>query len=127
MDQQVTELAQQLQARLQGLDPRVDRETFEWAHTFVSNLVAQIEKAIPALSLKRINSAESDLDEAERLPNELRSRLGERDEPDSLEEIERELGSGPEHPTGVPAKRKPGPKGRSGGVALPLPHGDAGR
>jgi hypothetical protein len=51
--------------------------------------------------------------------------MGPSDEPDSLEQIERELG-GPEsdESAGVPARRKPGPKGLTGGAALPLPDSD---
>jgi hypothetical protein len=44
------------------------------------------------------------------------------DEPDSLERLLDDLDeSGPAETSGVPANRKPGPKGLSGGVALPLP------
>lgn len=44
-----------------------------------------------------------------------------RDDPDSLERIEKELGDpGLDELPAVPAKRKPGPKGMSGGAALPL-------
>jgi hypothetical protein len=122
MDQDVIELARQLQLRLQRVDPLADRATFEWVHGFLITLVEQIEKSIPALTLKRISSSESDLDEAERIINGLSVKFGRLDEPDSLERIEKELeGSGPDDPTGVPAKRKPGPKGLSGGAALPLP------
>lgn len=60
MDQDVIELARQLQLRLQRIDPRADRATFEWAHGFLITLVEQIEKSIPALTLKR-SSSESDL------------------------------------------------------------------
>jgi hypothetical protein len=91
-------------------------------HGFLITLVEQIEKSIPALTLKRTRSSESDLDEAERIINGLNMKFGRLDEPDSLERIETELeGSGPDDPAGVPAKRKPGPKGLSGGAALPLP------
>jgi hypothetical protein len=122
MDQDVIELARQLQLRLQRIDPRADRATFEWVHGFLITLVEQIEKSIPALTLKRRRSSESDLDEAERIINGLSAKFGRLDEPDSLERIEKELeGSGPDDSAGVPAKRKPGPKGLSGGAALPLP------
>jgi hypothetical protein len=44
------------------------------------------------------------------------------DEPDSLERLLDDLDeSGPTETSGVPANRKPSPKGLSGGVALPLP------
>jgi hypothetical protein len=122
LDQDVIELARQLQLRLQRIDPRADRATFEWAHGFLITLVEQIERSIPALTLKRISSSKSDLDEAERILKELRIKFGRLEEPDSLERIEKELeGLDPDDPAGVPAKRKPGPKGLSGGAALPLP------
>lgn len=122
MDQDVIELARQLQLRLQRIDPRADRATFEWAHGFLITLVEQIEKSIPALTYKRISSSESDLDEAERIINGLSVKFGRLDEPDSLERVEKDLeGSEPGDPAAVPAKRKPGPKGLSGGAALPLP------
>ena len=50
------------------------------------------------------------------------------DDTDRLEQIERELeDEDPDHAVGVPAKKKPGPKGLVGGVALPLPGSDSKR
>ena len=75
---------------------------------FLIALVEQIEKSMSALTLKRISSCESDLDEAERIANQLSMKFNRLDEPDSLEQIERELqGSDPDDPAGVPAKRSP--------------------
>ena len=45
------------------------------------------------------------------------------DDVDSLEMIERELDDEePDDPAGVPAGRKPGPNGLSGGAVAPLPN-----
>jgi len=70
---------------------------------------------MPALKAKR------DLDKASRILKKLTSKMGLEEDSDSLERIAREL-DGEDPPTagpGVRAKRKPGPKGLSGGVALP--------
>jgi hypothetical protein len=66
--------------------------------------------------------AKADREEAQRLLKEMKLEGDLPDDTDSLEQIESELGEDdPDHPVGVPAKRKPGPKGLTGGVALPLP------
>ena len=125
MDEAVINLAKQLQLRLKQIDLVADRATFEWVHAFLIALVEQIEKSIPALGLKQLSSSESDWDEVERLAKKAQARLDRLDDPDSLERIEQELkGPEPDDPAGVPAKRKPGPKGLSGGAAVPLPYND---
>jgi hypothetical protein len=122
MDQRVIELATHLQAALLRIDPQGGRETLEWAHGFLIALIERIEKSVPGLTLKRVRASDSNLDEAERILDELALKIGLADGPDSLEQIEKELGDpGLDDAPGVPAKRKPGPKGLSGGAALPLP------
>jgi hypothetical protein len=110
MDEQIITLIQQLQARIDQLDAHADHETLQWAYDFLRELIGRIEIAAPALKAKRLRQ---ELDEATRIINELTSKMG----------IEREL-DGEEPPIagpGVPVRRKPGPKGLNGGVALPLP------
>ena len=84
---------------------------------------------MPTLREKREKAeAKADREEVERRLKEMRLEGDLPDDPDSLEQIERELeDEDPDHPVGVPAKRKPGPKGLTGGVALPLPESDSKR
>lgn len=126
MDESASNLAQQLQLRLKQIDPISDRTTYEWLHGFLVALVKQIEKSIPTLALKQRSPSKLDRGEVERRAKELLAEFGRLDDAaDSLEWIERELeGPEPDDPAAVPAKRKPGPKGLSGGVAVPLPHND---
>ena len=122
MDEPIINLAQQLELRLKQINPLADRATFEWVHGFLIALTDWIEKSIPALASKPRSSSESDWGELKRLAKEMQAKLNDLDDLDSLERIEREL-EGPESgdPAAVPSKRKPGPKGLSGGAALPLP------
>ena len=123
MDESAITLAEQLQLRLKQIDPVSDRATYEWLHGFLTELVKEIEKSIRKPAVKQRSSSRLDWDEVERRHKDLLAELDRLDDDtDSLEQIEREL-EGPEsdHSAGVPAKRKPGPKGLSGGVALPLP------
>ena len=129
MDPQVFELARQLQAELARIDNETEPGTFESVHGLLIKLVDHLETARPVLRKKREKAeAKADQELAERVLNEMRLEGDLPDDPDSLEKIERELeDEDPDHPVGVPAKRKPGPKGLTGGVALPLPDSDSKR
>ena len=122
MNGEVLTLAQRLQKRLQSLDPKQDRDTLVWAHGLLTGIVNHIQSNIPDLittsTLSQSNRAEMDALMAK--IGKLRDE-GESDD-DSLESIERELGGEGDVP--VPARRKPGPKGLSGGAALQLPDPD---
>lgn len=126
MDPEVFQLARKLQTKLERINVQEDRDTFLWVHGFLVALVDRIEALIPTLRTERLKkSPKADLDEARRILNELTRKMSLSDESDSLEQIERELGGlDPEGTACVPAKRKPGPKGLSGGAALPLPDND---
>jgi hypothetical protein len=126
VDEQVCEIAHQLQTKLETIDSRLDGETLIWMHGFLTGLVNRIQARIPEIKTRRRKelSSKDALAELKRLTDDLESRSMRlsNDNPDSLERIERELG-GP-GTTPVPARRKPGPKGLTGGVALPLPVSD---
>jgi hypothetical protein len=126
VDQPIIEIAQQLQSRLERLDPQTDRDTLIWAHGFLTGLVNGIRARVPEFTTlsHRLTSVKEDLHEAKRILQELDSRSAHRltDDPDSLERIERELEDPGDAP--VPARPKPGPKGLSGGAAAPLPESD---
>jgi hypothetical protein len=130
MDQQVFELTRQLQARLGRIDIQADRDTFVWIHGFLVGLIDQIETSMPHLKTPSAQKSAmanvmGNLAEAHRTLNELTLKMGVSDNPDSLEQIERELGgTDPDNLAGVPSRLKPSPKGLSGGVALPLPDSD---
>ena len=100
---------------------------FESVHGLLIELIDGLETAMPALRAKREKAeAKANQQEAARLLKEMKLAGDLPDEPDILEKIKRILGDeGPGDPVGVPAKRKPGPKGLSGGVALPLPDSDS--
>lgn len=122
MDESAINLAEQLQLRVKQLDPVSERSTYRWLHGFLTALVKEVEKSIPALAPQPPGSSKSKKEELEQKVKELLADLDRSDDPDSLERIEQELeGPEPDNPAGVPAKRKPGPKGLSGGAALPLP------
>jgi hypothetical protein len=127
MDPRVFELARRLQAQLTRIDEQAEREAFQSVHGLLIELIARLEAAMPALREKRERAeAKADREEAKRLLKEMELEGDLPDDTDSLEQIERELeDEDPDHPVGVPAKRKPGPKGMAGGVALPLPDNDS--
>jgi len=129
MDPQVFELARKLQAQLARIDDQADPEAFESVHGLSMELIARLEAAMPALREKREKAeAKADREEAERRLKDMELEGDLPDDPDSLEKIERDLeDEDPDHPVGVPAKRKPGPKRLTGGVALPLPVSDSNR
>jgi hypothetical protein len=92
MDPEVFRLARQLQTKLERINVQGDRDTFLWVHGFLVGLVDRIEASIPTLKTERLKtSSNADLDEARRILNELTLKMGLSDEPDSLEQIEREL------------------------------------
>ncbi len=121
MDAQLIKLARELQTKLALIDDQAAPDTLQSVHELSIKLIDCLETAIPDLSEKREKAEFKALRQrAERLLKEMRLEGDLR--ADSLEQIERELGEGdPDDPVGVPARRKPGPKGLSGGVALPLP------
>jgi hypothetical protein len=127
MDPQVFDLARQLQAKLAQINERADRDAFHSVHGMLIKLVDGIETAMPELREKREkDGAKADREKVKRLLKKMKLEGDLPDDPDSLEQIARELaGEDPDHPVGVPAKRKPGPKGLTGGVALPLPESDS--
>jgi len=129
MDPQVFELARQLENKLALMDEQTEPGTYESVHSLSIKLIACLEAAMPTLREKREKAeAKADREEVERRLKEMRLEGDLPDDPDSLEQIERELeDEDPDHPVGVPAKRKPGPKGLTGGVALPLPESDSKR
>ena len=120
MDEQLITLGQQLQSRIERLEAHADEGTLLWVHSFLRDLIDRMETATPELKAKRLRR---DLNEASRILNELTSKMVLERFPDSLEQTERALGGEEPYAAGpaVPAKRRPGPKGLSGGVALPLP------
>jgi hypothetical protein len=127
MDPQLFELARQLQAKLVRIDERADQEVFKSVHGLLIKLIDGIETAMPALRNQRGKAeAKAALEETKRLLEKMRVEGDLPDNTDSLEQIEKQLqGEDPDYPVGVPAKRKPSPKGLAGGVALPLPDDDS--
>ena len=107
-----------------------DRRGLEggWS-AYMDQLADRLEAAMPALREKREKAeAKADRLEAERRLKEMELEGDLPDDTDRLEQIERELeDEDPDHAVGVPAKKKPGPKGLVGGVALPLPGSDSKR
>jgi len=126
MDPQLFALARQLQTKLARINEEADSDLFESVHGLLIDLIDGLETAMPALRAKREKAeAKANQQEAARLLKEMKLAGDLPDEPDILEKIKRILGDeGPGDPVGVPAKRKPGPKGLSSGVALPLPDSD---
>jgi hypothetical protein len=112
VDRKILKLARQLQTKLALIDDQTEPGEFRSVHGLLVELVNCIETAIPDLTMKRLRAeAEADIEEARRLLKEMTFAKGLPDDPDSLEQIERRLGGDdPEHPIGVPAKQKPGPK-----------------
>ena len=127
MDPQLFALARQLQTKLARINEEADSDLFESVHGLLIEFIDCIETAIPGLKAQRLQAqAKANREEATRLLKEMKLARALPDEPDILEKIKRILGDeGPGDPVGVPAKRKPGPKGLSGGVALPLPDSDS--
>jgi predicted nuclease with TOPRIM domain len=129
MDPQILKLARELQAELSPINDQTEVDRLESIHGKLIELMDCLEAALPKLREKR-KKAETkvDLAEAMRRLRELTSNLDLPEGKDSLEQIIRELrGDDPADPVGVPAKKKPGPKGLTGGVALPLPDSDSKR
>jgi hypothetical protein len=126
MDPQILKLSRELQAGLSQIDDQTEVDKLESLHSKLIELTDLLEATIPALRRKRQTAeVKANLEEATRLLKRLKSNLDLPEGTDSLEQMERELdGEDPDHPVGVPAKRKPGPKGLTGGVALPLPESD---
>jgi hypothetical protein len=124
MNGQVLHLARRLQAMLEDVDPQKDRDTLVWAHGLLTGLVDHIQNRIPELakSASALKTTSDLREESKQILAELKSvETGFKDDrgSDSLDEIEREM-EGPDDAP-VPSKRKPGPKGLSGGTAVPLP------
>jgi hypothetical protein len=114
MDGKILDLAERLQKSLRRLDETKDRDSLVWAHGFLKGMMNTIEDQLPDLMssktlLQKLTSMQEEF-------NVMQER-----HPDSLDDIERELGSD-DAPIGV--RTKPGPKGRSGGTAMPLPESD---
>jgi len=106
MDGRLLSLAERLQERIGSLDPLRDRDTLVWAHGFLSSIIKNIESEVPDF----ITAATRHQSIREKL-NSIRF-----DRPQDGEDAAEDAG--------VPATRKPGPKGLSGGAALSLPDSD---
>jgi len=113
MDGRILAMTERLESALSRIDVNQDRDTLVWAHGFLSSVLKGIERQIPDLtsSATLLQTLKEKIDFKENLDSGA---------PDSLDDIEREMEGGP----GVPATGKTGPKGRTGGTALPLPDGD---
>jgi hypothetical protein len=122
MNGEVFTLAQRLQKGLQSLDPKQDRDTLVWAHGLLTGIVNHIQSHIPDLITTSTLSQSSRAELDALIAKMGKRRAGGESDEDSLETIERELGCEGDVP--VPARRKPGPKGLSGGAALQLPDPD---
>lgn len=127
MDPQLFKLARQLQTKLAQIDDQANPDAFESVHGLLIEFIDCIETAIPGLKAQRLLAEiKANRQEATRLLKEMKLGRELPDERDIIEKIKRLLGDeGPGDPVGVPAKRKPGPKGLTGGVALPLPDSDS--
>src|SRR4051794_23331264 len=103
MNQDVFALARQLQKKLDQVNPEADRDTFVWIHGFLIGLINRVESAIPALGIESpLAFSPADRAEDRRLASQL-ALESLPDEPDSLDEIERELaGEDPDGTPGVP-------------------------
>ena len=110
-----------------AFNEEADSDLFESVHGLLIELIDGLETAMPALRAKREKAeAKANQQEAARLLKEMKLAGELPDERDIIENIKRILGDeGRGDPVGVPAKRKPGPKGLTGGVALPLPDSDS--
>ncbi len=119
--------AEQLRRILEDLDPTTDRETLVWIHKLLGNFRTLVETKVPELMMASMREARERLNEAQKILDEVERRQGRvhREKPydDSLERMERDLDDDP-NIAPIMAKLKPGPKGLSGGVALPLPEGE---
>lgn len=119
MDGKVLHTAEWLQSQLDALAVQKDRDTLVWAHGFLTGVIKNIERRIPDLMDSHTLLGKSS-EAMEHLRRDFLKDIGL--EPDSLEQIERKLrGEEPPDDAPVPARRKSGPKGKSGGEALPLP------
>jgi hypothetical protein len=89
----------------------------------ISQLQEEASRILNEIDRTKRHEEDRDLREiSRRLLRKLRETTLLGDDPDSLERLLNDLGeSGPTETSGVPANRKPSPKGLSGGVALPLP------
>jgi hypothetical protein len=133
MNGRVQESAEHLERLLEKADPVRDRDTIVWALGFLAALVRRLERRVPDLvdettmrhkASEALDRAKEALDKAsEGLETHRKHFTDLSKDPDSLEQIERELGG--EEPGGapVPARRKPGPKGLTGGAAVPFSEG----
>lgn len=107
MDGTVFNAAQKLQ---RAIDKTTDEQTLIWAHGFLTGVIKSIENRVPDLmnSNTLIQSLRADLDEMMRKDPRLFAGNGMDDAEDAP----------------VPARNTRGPKGRSGGAAVPLPNPD---
>jgi hypothetical protein len=113
MDPKLFKLARQLQTKLSRIDDQADSDAFDSVHALLIEFIGCIENAIPGLKAQRLLAqAKVNREEATRLLKEMKLGRELPDERDIIEKIKRILGDeGPGDPVGVPAKRKPGPKG----------------
>jgi hypothetical protein len=121
MNGRVQDAAERLHRLLEQADPVKDRDTVVWALGFLSALVTRLELRVPDLfdeSTLRGRAAEA-MDRLRKQFPDAFKELGK--DPDSLEQIERELSGDEPGDAPVPARRRPGPKGLSGGAAVPFP------
>ena len=134
MDQELLDIAHRLQTKLTNISPDVDRASLIWAHRFLTNTLQILTARIPELLAQQkpteIETISTLQQESQRILDEIERRTAGRVEQGqnrpSVQELIRRIrdkldDASPAEATGVPAKIKPGPKGLSGGVALPLP------
>jgi hypothetical protein len=117
MNGRVVSAAKRLQGNLEAIDPVKDRDTLVWAHGFLSGLVEFVQSRVPDLMSASMFLQMS----SEDLAVLNTQSATDRGDPDSLERIERELNGEDPDDAPVPAKRKPGPKGLSGGASVRIP------
>jgi hypothetical protein len=119
MNQDLIAIAKRLQACIHAADPAKDRDSLVWALGFLTALLNSIETRIDERA-GHLAGIGASLDKARRVLAELeeknRHRFGE--DSDSLGEIAKELDDFGPDDAPVPARRKPGPNGRTGGAAV---------
>jgi hypothetical protein len=128
-------IAQELQTKLNSINPETDRASLIWAHGFLTSVVENIAAHIRELEVAKkptpIETISKLQEEARRLLDDMERRTekctcGDQSRRPSVQELLKRFrdeldDTNPTELSGVPAKITPGPKGLSGGVALPLP------
>ena len=122
MNGKIISISKRLQTVVEELDHSKDRDTLLWAHGFLTSLVTSIQVKLPELTSSQTQLEESGENLRQSMAElNAESKKALKDDLDSLEKIARDLDDSPGDDLPVPVNRKSGPKGRSGGAAVPLP------